>query len=410
MSSVFVICYETPVYAAPQVARTVYLHGSEASGPATAELTTPGNPHFIGPHRAVVYQRPAISWDASQSGLVVAPETNVHHVPRHVATAYNVDISLRQQIAADFSNAPAQAETNVHFVGRYQPAQHFLLQPYWQNVPLDQPVTVQPDTNFHFIGRYVATAYRLDPALRQQIAADFSSGTSFETNVHFVGKHAATLHRLWWPLWQNAALDVPATVQPETNPHFIAKFSATVYSVDIRLRSNVAADFSNPGPQPETNVHFIGPHRPTAYGQIFPGNSRDTTELDGPSGTVLPPVGGRAVVAHSFTRKRWRELIEELRQARSALEDRAEDAKPATRKALEKAAAAVGEGILALEFAPEGTEAYPDAEALLLEARALEAARSRAAVVTQTQAVLKTAAKILEDLEEEEAEMLLMFH
>src|SRR5882762_9018092 len=59
--------------------------------------------------------------------------------PRYLGTAYRLDISLRQRTADDFSTVPIQTETNVHFLGKYQPTQHSLLRLLWQNSPLDQP-------------------------------------------------------------------------------------------------------------------------------------------------------------------------------------------------------------------------------------------------------------------------------
>ncbi len=131
---------------------------------------------------------------------------------------------------------------------------------------------------------------------------------------------------------------------------------------------------------------------------------------------ATPPTQGPGGAGYviSYTRKRHRERIEELEAIEAALLAKAEKSKAEQRRLLVKAATAAHGIIDALWLTPEESEVAslvdPVIERLQAASAAMEASKTRAAVMAQTTAIVRYAELILEELEEEEAEMLLFFN
>jgi hypothetical protein len=234
--------------------------------------TSVSNLHIEGSYLAVSSTSVTMAWTATgsnpgsqlaqaigvfkQASAAVA-ETNTHFIGRFTPSVSRSLLSLRQNVAADFSTAQVQPETNTHFIGKLIAPIFTLLPSLRQNASLDITVT-QPETNTHFIGRFVSPYYARLPLLRQNIAADFSTAqTQPETNTHFIGKFTPWQSKVLLSLRQSPNTDFVVTVVTETNVNWLGRFSVAPFNLLPGLRQNIAADFSS-GVQAETNPNFIG--------------------------------------------------------------------------------------------------------------------------------------------------------
>jgi len=123
--------------------------------------------------------------------------------------------------------------------------------------------------------------------------------------------------------------------------------------------------------------------------------------------SIPPHTGGRGYVSHSFSRKRFLKLRDELRKAADALLAKADKAKPEQKKAISKAVAATENVIGVLGYASEEMLDAPVFGRLELALRAAEVAKTRSAVVAQTTAAVRIAELIIAEIEDED-EVLMM--
>jgi hypothetical protein len=183
----------------------------------------------------------------------VVAETNTHFIAKYRSPQYVVSISLRTNIAADFSTAQVQPETQPHFIATYQP-HLFRLFGYFSAA--DQIGAGAAETNTHYLARYQPQNLKVSIALRTNIAADFSTAqTQPETNTSFLGRFRPPSLLTLPLLRQNTADSPAAAVVADPGPHFIAKHKPAAFN---RFSYNFnGSDFSTAQPQVEAASHFI---------------------------------------------------------------------------------------------------------------------------------------------------------
>lgn len=213
--------------------------------------------------------------DASTTFIIsfaaVAPaaaveETNVFSITRFRPWLPTLNIALRQNIAADFTTAATQPETNIHFIGKFKPQTLLQQRGLWLSSAADEPPFVVPSTPINFLGKFRPTEFWPLRDLRYHEAQDDSAPqTQPETNTHFIGKFKPDRLNLLHLLRHNIAADFTSTVAFATNIHFIGKFSPYRYSLNQQLRQNIAADFTAAQTQAETNTHFRARFQPYRF-------------------------------------------------------------------------------------------------------------------------------------------------
>jgi len=227
----------------------------------TSTVAFETNTHFIGRFKADRFQLNNGLWiREAQDGVQRDAETNTFQLARYKPYSLQLQIALRQNVAADDSGPVTQPETNTHFIGRFSPTTIKALPLLHRAVPQDTSFR-EPDVTPHFIGRFKPTNFKLQPELNRTIAADFTTAqTQAETNTHFLGKFQPTRIRLSAVPRQAVPQD-NSFRETEPNPHFLGRFKPTAFRLRPELSRTIAADFTATQTQAETNTHFVGRFR-----------------------------------------------------------------------------------------------------------------------------------------------------
>ena len=258
MSSIFVVFDQSQP--GPIIPAQLYYRQANF-GPPVGET----QPHFLGAFRPVRLVIHADYWQNAAGDVaatvVVAPAATGYC---GTSTLLVFDQSrvgpLRQaalyyQNSDTFAGAVAVAETNTHFLARFNPVAYSRFA--FNHADIEPPAV---ETNPHFIGTFRATRLAVLPSLFQTTNTDFFIPPQPETNVHFLARFRPVVYqRFAFNSWD---VEPPAA---ETQPHFIARFQPARISLLGGLRQNPANDRP---PEPETNVSFIGRFRPIAYSQF----------------------------------------------------------------------------------------------------------------------------------------------
>lgn len=227
----------------------------------TLVILYPQEPYNVLYGRNYLYQRHSI---AEQSGI--QPETNVHFIGRYQPPQYRYLQSQRENPALDLPpaaqppEAPSQPFVIIYDYQTYNVVKPGRLFYFQQDVPFQPPPALQPETNPHFIGKFDQGGYVFFSSSEDTTQSGVTAQP--ETNTHFVGRYTVHKHRLPNYFVPDYPFQPPPPV-PETNIHFIGKYRPTIYSRPINSR-----DTGTAGPlavQPETNRHFIGSYRPTRH-------------------------------------------------------------------------------------------------------------------------------------------------
>lgn len=197
---------------------------------------------------------------------VPVEKTNVFSIARFKPWLPQLNLALRQNIAADFTTAQTQPSTPVHFIGKFKPTTLLQQRGLWLSSAADVPPVIEPSTPVNFIAKFRPTEIWQLRDLRLHEAQDNSAPqTQPETNTHFIAKFKPDRLNLLNLLRHNIAADFTSTVAFATNVHFIGKFSPYRYSLNQQLRQNIAADNSFAQTQAETNTHFIARFKPYQF-------------------------------------------------------------------------------------------------------------------------------------------------
>jgi hypothetical protein len=246
-------------------------------------------PHWQGKPWAAQWN--PVRWTLQNPALdvpaVIAFGTPASFTPRSFSAQWNVNLSLKQNTAQDFS--ASAVETNPQWQGRPWPFQWSLQAALRQNpatdvppvavidtpssfVPLQwqsqwdvdvslvrgtamDPPSAAVDTPAYFIPRTFPGQWNLNLSLRQNTAQDFSS-SAVETNPQWQGRPWASQWSLLRSLRQNSATDVPVVVIPDAPPPFVPRNWPPQWRVSLSLRQNTAQDFSSSAV--ETNPQWQG--------------------------------------------------------------------------------------------------------------------------------------------------------
>src|SRR5258705_404149 len=87
------------------------------------------------------------------SFLPTQPETNTNFIGKTRQTARPTPALLRQNPASDADFLPTQPQTNTHFIGKTKPQIVTVLQALRQNFHEDFPPPAQAGTNVSFVGK-----------------------------------------------------------------------------------------------------------------------------------------------------------------------------------------------------------------------------------------------------------------
>jgi hypothetical protein len=173
-----------------------------------------------------------------------------------------LNIALRQNEAQDSSFEQTQAETNTHFLAKFQPTKISLLSLLRHDVAADFTSTVEPSTPIYVVARFHPYRLNLAIALRQNIAADFTTvQTQGSTEPHFIGKFLPTKLATLRALIQNSDIVAPPASRV-VEPHFVGKFQPILLQRNRLLSQNLAGDFAVSA----INVpSFVGKFRPYMF-------------------------------------------------------------------------------------------------------------------------------------------------
>lgn len=263
MADFRVILYPQEPYnvIAPQRYYYTRVQNTDVSGPVTQPET---NTHFIGKYRPTVYTSFRFnSRDVEGNTPPVQPETNTHFLGKYRPTIYANLRTLREAPALDSpaGATPQNAEAQP-FVILYDYQTYNVVKPgrlfYFQQDVFSLPPTTQPETNVHFVGRFNPGGYTFFVSSYDVTQSTVTAQP--ETNVHFVGKYQASKYRRPNYFIPDVPFQAPPPVQ-ETNTHFLAKYRPSRYTRPVNLWDTAQ---SGPLPlQPETNTHFLGRYAPT---------------------------------------------------------------------------------------------------------------------------------------------------
>lgn len=128
------------------------------------------------------------------------------------------------------------------------------------------------------------------------------------------------------------------------------------------------------------------------------------------TGTPTSDNVGSRIVAHTFTRKRYHELMAELRAEQEAALKAAEKAKPERAKIIQKAVRASGILGNALETGEITANVIAETQLHLANLASVAAAKSRAETAAKTALLIAHVDALMAKLEEEELEMLLFMN
>lgn len=243
-TSTFVVGFDDG-YASPRQIAPLY---QQPASDVVTVVQPETNPHFLGRYSAPIHAR--FNYNLQAGDVPIVQETNAGWMvvldPPQRPRVQAARLYYQGQ-AVDVPAAPAQPETQPHFIGRYSAPVHARF-PY--NTTWDSRVP-QPETNTNFIGRFAAPVHTVLPALRQ----NSDTLPTVEAQPHFLGRFAAPAHSILPALRQN----LPPAFAPETNPHFVGRFQAPTHA---RFNYNT---WDSRVPQPETNVSFLGRFAPTTH-------------------------------------------------------------------------------------------------------------------------------------------------